>query len=402
MNSKVIEGIFEQHIEIKKVQSRRRLKDFIFLPWKIYKSSPKWSPTLITKEFRRLSKKTNPFFQHSDAAFFIAYSQNKPVGRIAAIINNRHEAFHHDGAGFFGFFECCEDYYVAKRLLMAAEIWCKERGKRSLLGPVNLSIHEEYGLLIEGYQKEPYIFMPYNPHYYQTFIEKHGYKKHKDMYAYQIPVKNSKPQLNKQEPALPLHANTPELNFRDLKGAVARPTLINIFKEVFNTEWHQQYGVLPLTDKEVDFILHEYTKWILPELVLIGEIKGQPISCMIMLPNFNEISHRLNGPFSFLNNILLPFYKHRIHTARCVLFIVRRHVRSQGIHIKMFQEAIRRLDKLGFHTLELSWVSEDHIATRHVIEGFGLNPTKKYRLFKKDIPKEHLYSYQPNQQLREL
>ena len=398
MSSNIITGIFSPQIEIKQVQSLNKLKDFIFLPWKIYKAYPFWSPALVSKEFRRLSKRQNPFFLHSDAAFFVAYQEGKPVGRIAAIMNNRHEAFHHDGVGFFGFFETTDDYRVAKQLLMAAEKWCKERGKRSLVGPVNLSIHDEYGLLIEGFQQNPYIFMPYNPPYYSAFLERLGFQKYKDMFAYQVDIQQHKDSISRLETTLASEDPIPNLTFRDLRGAHPKETLKRVFQAVFNPEWQQQYGFLPLTVEEMNFRIKEYAKWIIPELILIGEVNATPVSCMILLPNFNEVTYRFNGPFSFLNNLLLSYYKHQIHTARCVLLLVRRHLRSHDIHLKMIQEAVRRFKKLGINAMELGWISEDHIATRHAIESFGLKPIKQYRLFTKDIPQEHLFTFSATQE----
>lgn len=393
MSSNIITGLFSPPVEVKQVQSLNKLKDFIFLPWKIYKSYPYWSSTLVSKEFRRLSKKKNPFFLHSDAAFFVAYQEGKPVGRIAAIMNNRHEAFHHDGAGFFGFFETTDDYTVAKQLLMSAEKWCQERGKRSLVGPVNLSIHDEYGLLIEGFQENPFIFMPYNPPYYSTFLERWGFQKAKDMFTYQVDIDQHGDSIHRLESTLKLEDPVPNLTFRDLRHTNTKEALKKVFQEVFNVEWQQQSGFLPLTVKEMEFRIREYAKWIIPELILVGEVNASPVSCMILLPNFNEVTYRFNGPFSFLNNLLLSYYKHKIHTARCVLLLVRRHFRSHDIHLKMIQEAMHRFKKLGIKSMELGWISEDHIAIRHAIESFGLTPTKRYRLFTKDISQEHLFNY---------
>lgn len=397
MSANIIQGIFEQDITIKQVSSVRRLKDFIFLPWKIYKTYPNWSPTLISKEFRRLSKRKNPFFTHSDAALFIAYKLGKPVGRIAAIINNKHEALHHDGAGFFGFFESSEDYYVAKRLLMSAENWCKERGKRSMIGPVNLSIHEEYGLLINGYHEKPYIFMPYNPPYYGSFFERHGYTKLKDMFSYSIDLSKDKDIITNLDAKIQEDTTSPKLTFRRVRSGNIKDTFKIVFNEVFNQEWQQHYGFLPLTEKEVEFRFREYAKWVIPDLVLIGEVDGNTAGCMVLLPNFNQVIHRFNGPLSFLNNLLLNYYKYHIHTVRCVLLQVRKHYRNHGFHLQMIREALKRFDQLGVKSMELGWVSEDHIATRHAIESFGLRPSKTYRLFAKNLPYERLFKLSPAQ-----
>lgn len=289
---------------------------------------------------------------------------------------------------FFGFFEAIPNYYIAKRLFLEAEKWCHLRGKHLLHGPVNLSIHEEYGLLISGFENKPYAFMPYNPPYYDTYLKQHGFKKAKDLYAYHIDVKKQLQSVHQLKAFLSWQQDHPKVHFRHDKFSQLKPQLKKALQEVFNSEWQQQYGYVPLSDAELEFRVREYFKWVIPELVLIGEVDNEVVGCMIILPNFNEVIHRFNGLFSPLNNLLLPYYKSRIRSAKCVLLVIKKNFRNHNYHIHFILEALQRMTSKGFHAMELGWVSEDQVATRYIIEKFGLKPQKTYRLYAKEIQHE--------------
>jgi GNAT superfamily N-acetyltransferase len=385
MAGTIIEGLFDADVDVVPVQSLKHLKDFVFLPWKIYKPYPHWIPSLISKEFRRLSRRKNPFFEHSEARLFVAYQNARPVGRIAAINNTRHEALYHDQTGFFGFFECVPNYFIAKRLLMEAEKWCQGVGKKWLQGPVNLTIHDEYGLLVAGFNHKPYIFMPYHPPYYQAYLTRHGFQKSKDLYIYSLSSIGEHPSLHQLERVLEAHPSHPPLTFDKIDKYHWSQALRRMVTEIFNHEWQQQYGYTPLSDKELEFRLNEYAKWIIPELILIGKSNHELVGCMIVLPNFNEVIHRFNGILSPLNHLLFPYFKGRIKTTKCILLMIRKAYRFHNYPLQFMQEAMRRTAALGFQSLELGWVAEDQKATRHMIERFGLKPTKTYRIYAKEI-----------------
>ena len=158
-------------VTVRPVQSKKDLKTFISIPWKIYANDPNWVPLLKMDMKNILSKEKNPFWKHAEGEYFIAWRDGEPVGTIAAIINHNHNSFHDERTGFFGFFESIEDESVAHALLNAAEQWIKERDMKIFRGPMNPSTNDSCGFLLEGFNSPPVIMMTYNPRYYLYFME---------------------------------------------------------------------------------------------------------------------------------------------------------------------------------------------------------------------------------------
>ena len=179
-------GYFMDNIEIKMVKNKKDFKDFIKVQWKVYKNDNYWVPPLIVDMKTKFNPKKNPLFEHADIQSFVAYKHRKLAGRITGIIHNIHNEFHKEKTGFFGFFETIDDYDVANSLLNTVKIWLKDKGMDTMRGPANFSSNDDLGLLIEGFDYSPMIMMTYNPKYYVDFMDKYGFKKAKDLFAYRI------------------------------------------------------------------------------------------------------------------------------------------------------------------------------------------------------------------------
>lgn len=173
-------------VEIIECQTPAQRRQFITFAWEIYKNNPFWVPPLISERMAFYDKAKNPFFEHSDAALFMARRNGRIVGTIVAILNNRHNQFHHETTGFFGGFEVINDFEVARALLDTARDWLKARGMTVMRGPTTLSFNDETGLLIEGFDKPPRVLMPYNPPYYAELLERYGFQKAMDLYAWWV------------------------------------------------------------------------------------------------------------------------------------------------------------------------------------------------------------------------
>ncbi len=389
----VIQGFFDPAITVRKVKTWREFRNFINLPKRIYKTYPAWRSTSFLQNIRKFSKTKNPFFEHSDAAFFVAYKNRVPIGRIAAIHNGPHEAIYHDRLGFFGFFECIPHFPVAKQLLHAAEQWCHFRGKTALYGPVNFTIHENYGLLISGFQESPFILSSYNPPYYSSLLEKLKFKPVKDLYTHQIQLKNPVPILSKLDILRKQHSGDHSIQLRKVSSRNLKKQLTACFKEIFNPEWQQQRGFTPLSQHELQFLFKSYLKWAIPEWVFIAESQNTIVGCMIILPNVNEIMHRFDGIKAPFARLFAPFVKTQLKTAKCVLLMVKNTFRHFGYEIQLLQKAVEQLARDGINTLELGWVPKDHVAQIHTLNKFHLHPSKVYRLYSKKIVYEHDANY---------
>ncbi len=171
-------------IEIRRVEGGEDLNRFIRLPWKIYKDYPHWVPPLMRDVRFKLDRAKHPFFEHAEMEMFLATRAGEPVGRIAGIVDNRYNEFHEERTGSFGMFECIDDYGVAQALFTAAETWCRNKRMDRIRGPMNLSMNDECGFLLEGFDSDPVIMMPYTPPYYLDLCQRYGFVKVKDLYAY--------------------------------------------------------------------------------------------------------------------------------------------------------------------------------------------------------------------------
>ena len=218
-------------VRIEEVRSKKDLKRFITLPWKIYRDNPFWVPPLIAEEKKLFSPRRNPFWEHASRALFIATRAGEGVGRIAAIEDRNFIAYHNEPTGYFGFFESLDDREAARALFAAAESWLKGRGLKEMIGPLNPSTNGICGLLLEGYDSPPKLMMPYTLPYYHRLLEEYGLSKAKDLLAYRIPVpEKMNPRLEKLSAIL----RKKGLNVRNIRMKNFHQEL-KLVREIYNS-----------------------------------------------------------------------------------------------------------------------------------------------------------------------
>ncbi|MBV9742229.1 MAG: hypothetical protein JO099_00575 [Acidobacteriia bacterium] len=260
------------------------LKDFIELPYRLYKEDPHWVPPLRIAVKDLLNRAKHPFYKNAEAEFFIARRDGRILGRVAAIFDRAYNQFHHENAGFFGFFECVDDVAAAEALLTTARRWVFERGARFLRGPVNPSTNYECGILIEGFDTDPMVMMTYNPPYYPVLMDRLGFRKAKDLLAYEST--SEKVQLAKIERAARRMLTKHGVHVRpiDMKNFAAE---VERVWEVYRSALAANWGFVPMS-KEEFFLMGKDMKQILkPELVLIGEMGDRMIGFALALPDVN-------------------------------------------------------------------------------------------------------------------
>jgi len=359
------------------------MKAFVKFPWHIYKNDPAWVPPLIGEMLKLLSPKKNPFWEHADAAFFMAFKGKQPVGRIAAILNHRHNEFHNEKTGFFGFFESIDDKGVSSALYNAAEEWLAAKGMNAIRGPANPSSNDDWGFLLEGYNKPPTVMMPYNPEYYHDLTKAAGYAKVKDLYAFF---------MDKTVDAADKAIRVAEIAKRKT-GVKIRPLdmknmdrELKIIKEVYNSAWELNWGFVPMTDAELDHLAADLKKIAIPDLVLIAEVDGKPAGISVAIPNINELLIKMNGrlfPFGWLK-FLLGFRK--IKRVRIIIMGVIKEFRKRGIDAVFYVDTYNIGKKLGFSEGEMGWMLEDNDMMNRTLEMFGAHLYRRYRLYEKKLP----------------
>ena len=367
--------------EIRPVTNKTDLKKFIRLPWKIYKDHPHWVPPLIRDVKFKLNREKHPFFEHARMELFVAENGNEIVGRIAAVVNERYNEFHHEKLGFFGMFECVDDLETARLLYTAAEDWCRKEGMDRILGPVNLSMNDECGFLLEGFDLDPAIMMPYTPEYYLKLSEECGYIKAKDLYGY------LKGEVGVVERIAKLVARV-----KSKEDVVVRPMdmknfskEVEIIKDIYNAAWEVNWGFVPMTPAEMDLMAKELKPIAEPELVLFAEVKGEPVGVAITLPDLNFVLKKLNGKLGPVQLLKFFYYKRKIKGLRSVIFGLKKEYRRTGINVVLYYETEVRGARIGYEWCEMSWNLEDNEMINRFDEAVGGKLYKKYRLYEKGL-----------------
>jgi hypothetical protein len=370
------------------VEGRRELRQFIRLPWSIYEDDPVWVPPLLLERSEHLSKR-NPFFEHAKCKFWLAYRGERPVGRISAQVDQLHLQRYGDSTGFFGLLEAEDDPETFQVLMDTAEKWLSSQGMRRVLGPFNLSINQECGLLVEGFDTSPMVMMGHACPYYSARIEENGYRKEKDLLAYCVDVDF---ELTKSMRAVIKRAAR-RVSIRSLRRKHYSEEL-EILQDIFEDAWSENWGFVPFTKAEFRHLGQNLKYLVHDEYVQIAEVDGSPDAMIIGVPNVNEVIKDLNGrllPFGWLK-LLWRLKVARPKTARVPLMGVRKchHNSLLGAALAvMVVERVRRLGvKYGAKEVELSWILEDNRGMRNILESIGGVVYKRYRIFGKDLIKQ--------------
>jgi len=372
-------------LEVVEAEGRRILNDFIRLPWSLYSDDPMWIPPLLLERRMHLSPK-NPYFDHADFQAWVTYRNGKPVGRISAQIDRLHIDRHQDATGFFGMLEAENDNRTFQTLLNTAENWLRAQGMQKICGPFNLSINQELGLLIEGFDTPPSMMMGHARPYYAELIEKGGYQKEKDLLAYII---DSDFKMTATARTITARKKN-KIHIRNLNKSDFVSEL-SIIRDIFNDAWSQNWNFVPFTNAEFEHLGKDLKMLADEELVKIAEVDGQPAAFIVVLPNINEIIQDLNGrliPFGWLKLLWRLKIKYP-ESARIPLMGVRCRYHDSmmgaalafGVIGDAQQPAINR----GIKKVELSWILEDNKGMRDIIESIGGKVYKTYRMYSKNL-----------------
>ncbi|MBN1153429.1 GNAT family N-acetyltransferase [candidate division KSB1 bacterium] len=369
-------------IVIKPVTTRKETKEFVKLPWKIYKDDPQWVPPLIIDRMNFLNPHKNPYFKHSQVQLFLAYKDGELVGRISAHENKNHNRKYNDKVGFWGFFECINDQEVANALLDAAVKWLQNQGLTSMRGPVMFSVNEECGLLIDGFDSPPSIMMTHNPPYYSALLETYGFKKATDMYAYKLFSKNQFAEVI--EKRANQAKQNPNYTFRtiDIKNLEGE---IKGLHRVLSEAWQENWGSVSMTEEEILHLANEMKPVIDKDLFFIAEDKHGPVGFSVCIPDMNQAIRRANGRLFPCGLIKILWYKRKITSGRVPLMGVLKEHRHQGIDAVFYYDTLTVGRSKGITDGEASWILENNVPMNKALERMGATIYKTYRMYEYDI-----------------
>lgn len=372
-------------VTVRPVMSYRDMGKFIDVPWHVYANDPLWVPPLRLERRFHFSR-FNPFFKHGEWQAWVAFQNGQAVGRISAQIDSLHQERYGTDSGHFGLFECIDDAEVCAALILNAEAWLASRKIRQVCGPFNLSINQECGILVDGFDTPPVIMMPHSPRWYGRLLEEQGYHPVKDLLAYKVRVDFEMPHVMQ----ILINRFSPKIKLRTLNRNQFDAEM-EMLRDIFNDAWSENWGFIPFTREEFSELGSSLRLLLPDEFIQVAEVDGKPSAFMVGLPNLNEVLAELNGslfPFGWLK-LVNRIRNHQIRTGRIPLMGVRKQFHNTPLGLALAclvidaprQAAIAR----GMQEVEMSWILEDNVAMRSILDSIGSEQYKCYRIFGKTL-----------------
>lgn len=368
-------------VTVAPVVGRRDFSRFIDYPYERHAHDPHWVPPLRIGERERLTPRKNPFFEHAEVKLFLAQRAGRVVGRVGAIDDRLHQEKYQDNVAMFGFFEA-EDAEAARVLLQTTERWAIARGRGHLRGPINPSLNDHAGLLVDGFDSDPMLLMPHNPREYATFIEAAGYAKVKDLFAWII-------ELGPEPPPIVARLSqrmreSGRFTVRRLDAAAFAREAVRV-RELYCSAWERNWGFVAPTEAEFSRIARELKPLVDPRCALAVEADGRLIACVIGIPDINQALKGTNGKL-FPSGLLRLLGRRRyIDQARVLLLGVDPAYRSPGLYPLLIHGLHQHTLGGPYKRLEFSWVLEDNRNINKLAEQSGARHYQTYRIYQKAL-----------------
>ena len=367
-------------IQVIQIESARDKKRFLQLPWLLYKNDPFWIPMLSGEQKALVNYSKSPFYERNECQTFLAVNGSETVGRIAAIFNRGHVERYKENIGFFGFFESIDDPEVSHALFDAAFAWLKQKGMTIIRGPVNPSLNQTLGLLIDGFDSTPFFMMTYNPPYYEKLLEEYGFRKSQDLYSYWGKIEML-PKI--RERFIPIAKIVAEKT-----GAVVRSLdprnftrEVESFLSIYNRSLTNTWGFVPMSEAEIKSMAGSLKYLIVPELTVGVEIDGKLVGASFGLPDYNPRIKEINGhlfPFGFLK---LLRHKDQIKRIRIISTNVLPEYQMHGLSLLLLEGLVPQAIASGIQEAEFSWVLESNRFSRGSLEKGGAIRNKTFRIY---------------------
>ena len=370
--------------EIVPVRTKAERETFIRVPFDVYVGDPNWVPPLLFDRRDQINPK-HPFFRHADMQAFLAMRNGKAVGRISAQVDHLNADRGRPGLGYFGLIDAIDDRDVFTALFQAAERWLKEHKMTQALGPMNLNINQEVGLLVDGFDTPPYFMMGHSRPYVGQRVEDSGYHPVKDLLAYEMDPDFKIPSVmtavaRRLQGRMVIRPIDRKNRDRDLKAMCS----------IFNDAWENNWGFVPFTDDEFLAVGHEMLLIINDDFIQIAEVDGEPAAFIVMLPNINEAIADLNGrllPFGWAKLLWRLKVKYP-HSARVPLMGVRQKFQrtrlGPGLAFAVIHAVRNASVARGIDRVEMGWILENNAGMRNIIETIGGRVSKRYRMYEKN------------------
>lgn len=375
-------------VTVRPVVSKADKKAFIDLAFRLNADDPNWVPPLKDEVNGLITPGKNPWFEHGEAAFFLAERGGKVVGRISAQVDQL--VLQHMGAGLgqWGMFEG-EDEAVFGALIATAEGWLRAKGMARSMGPFSLGIWDEPGLLIQGHDHPPMVMMGHNKAAYEAWVERAGYAKAKDLHTYDLDVSKEFPPLIGRIVAS--GEKNPRIRIRKIDKSRFDEEAAVILN-ILNDAWSGNWGFIPLTDSEIAFAGKKLKPIVFDEIIRIAELDGEPVAFMLTLPDMNAVLPALRGnlfPFGWAKLLWWLNRKHFVGGRVALMGVVKRLQTSRLASQLAFMliEYIRRggVSAYGMKRGEIGWILEDNQGMVSIADAIESKVNKVYRIYEKAL-----------------
>jgi GNAT superfamily N-acetyltransferase len=372
-------------IQIQPVRTAEDTTAFIRFPYRLLGGDPHWVPPLLMERKEFYDPLKNPVYEYAQVQLFLARRDGQVAGTIAAVHNTRYGQFHPDEAqvGFFGAFDCGPDQAVADALFGAAQDWLRQQGKPVMRGPVNLTTNDVVGLLVEGFDEDPALMMPYNPAYYPGLFQAAGFAPAKDLYAFAMRTDEYDGRLKRVADRLTAgsHVRIRSIDMKHWEDELA------FVRTCYNEAWANNWGFVPWTDRELEYIARELKPLVDPRLAHMAEIDGAPCGFAISVPDANEALKLARGRL-FPLGLLRLFWKLKVSKCSRIrtiaMGVLPRH-RKRGLDALLVHHLVESTEAAGYHQGEMGWILADNQPMLSAIRQLGARRSKVYRVYDRAV-----------------
>jgi GNAT superfamily N-acetyltransferase len=370
-------------VQVTPVKGRRQLREFIDLPFRLHQGTPWITPLKLERKIF-LNRKMNAYFTHGEAEYFVARRDGRVVGRITAQIDFAYNEFHGTKTGMFGFLEFEDDPELLAALVGAAETWLRQRGCDQMLGPMDFSLNEDAGVLIEGFDLVPLIRQNWHPPYYQQRLEELGLTKAMDLLSWKLSIDDRA----SMKPIIEKLAKRCKEKYGVEVRKMTRRSLrkdLDKFAEVYNSAWSENWGFVPYSKKDLDAYALDLQIVYSPEWFMVAEKDGETIAMAITVMDANQLQKRMNG------KVIPTGWWHFLRRGRTtdqlrVGFLgVKPEFQHTGVaallYVEHFNAAANSLLKHG----EAGFILETNHAMNSGLEAMNGEVVKKYRVYERSL-----------------
>lgn len=359
-------------IRVEAVQGRTGIERFIRVAPPLYRGASAWVRPLDAELRLRLDPRRDPFWEHAEGVLLLALRDGQPVGRLLVAHDRLRSERAGEGVATFGLFEAEDDPRASGALFETARAWARDRGLRRLLGPFYLSIHDQVGLLVEGFHLAPRVLMPYGRPSYPALLEGAGLRPVREFLAYEWDVQAQRAfDLGPPRPGTVIRTFRPELP----REETAR------FLEVYNEAFAENWGFVPMTAAEARAAVADFLRYADLRLPRFAEVEGEPAGFLLLLPDLNEAVRHARGKLWPLGLLRILRHRRRIRSVRVMTAAVRPRFRPGALALHLIHAIWRAGREAGYRTAEFGYVDSENRTMRRIVERLGARPVKRYRVY---------------------